>query len=185
MKNKIIMCCAIFVMLVLFIPIPMRLKDGGSVVYQAVLYSVKDVHSLNPDMESGAPYKEGIVIKVLGVKIFDNVHDVYAAVDLDLDANIDSIIVEYHGGGQIKKWSVSEELIDDMTEWVSVLDYKKVSFKDGESPADGEGQTVYDIEFSDGTSFAYYDCGTEHYIRKDGTWYKVKNPKLPPVGEPV
>ena len=38
---------------------------------------------------------------------------------------------------------------------------------------------------SDGTRFDYYDCGTEHYIRMDGTWYKVKNPKLPPVGEPV
>ena len=72
-----------------------------------------------------------------------------------------------------------------MMEWYADIDYKKVTFKDGESPADGEGQTVYDIEFSDGTSFAYYDCGTEHYIRKDGTWYKVKNPKLPPVGEPV
>ena len=139
MKKKIVICVAIVVALVLFIPIPMRLKDGGSVVYQAVLYSVKDVHSLNPDMESGAPYKEGVVIKVLGVKIFDNVHDATSGDDLELDEEIESITVEYHGGGQIKKWSVSKELIDDMTEWVSDLDYKKVSFKDGESPADGEG----------------------------------------------
>ena len=55
MKKKIVICIAVVVALVLLIPIPMRLKDGGSVVYQAVLYSVKDVHSLNPDMESGAP----------------------------------------------------------------------------------------------------------------------------------
>ena len=185
MKKKIVICIAIVVVLILLIPIPMRLKDGGSVVYQAVLYSVKDVHSLNPDMESGAPYKEGVVIKVLGVKIFDNVHDVYAAVDLDLDENIDSIIVEYHGGGQIKKWSVSEELIDDMTDWVSGLDYKKVLFKEGESPADGEGQAVYSLEFSDGTRFAYYDCGPKHYIRMEDAWYQVKNPKLPPAGEPI
>ena len=185
MKKKIVIYVAIVVVLILLIPIPMRLKDGGSVVYQAVLYSVKDVHSLNPDMESGASYKEGIVIKVLGVKIFDNVHDVYAAVDLDLDENIDSIIVEYHGGGQIKKWSVSEELIDDMTDWVSGLDYKKVLFKEGESPADGEGQAVYSLEFSDGTRFAYYDCGPKHYIRMEDAWYQVKNPKLPPAGEPV
>ena len=101
------------------------------------------------------------------------------------ESEVDSITVEYLGAGQIKRWSVSPELIDDVTDWYADLDYKKVTFKDGESPADGEGQTVYDIEFSDGTSFAYYDCGTEHYIRMDGTWYKVKNPKLPPVGEPV
>ena len=185
MKKKNLICVAIVVALVLFIPIPMRLKDGGSVVYQAVLYSVKDVHSLNPDMESGAPYKEGIVIKVLCVKIFDNVHDAYATIDLDLDENIDSITVEYHGGGQIKKWSVSKELIDDMTEWVSDLDFKKVSFKEGESPADGEGQCVYSLEFSDGTKFAYYDCGPKHYIKMADTWYQVKNPKLPPAGKPV
>ena len=185
MKKKIIICIAVVVALVLLIPIPMRLKDGGSVVYQAILYSVKDVHSLNPDMESGAPYKEGIVIKVLGVKIFDHVYDAYTTHDLELNENIESITVEYHGGGKIKKWSVSEDLIDDMTEWVSDLDYKKVKFKEGESPADGEGQTVYLLEFSDGTKFAYYNCGTEHYIRMADTWYQVKNPKLPPAGEPV
>lgn len=185
MKKKIVICVAIVVALVLLIPIPMRLKDGGSVVYQAVLYSVKDVHSLNPDMESGAPYKEGIVIKVLGVKIFDNVHDATATTDLKLDENIESITVEYMGGGQVKKWSVSEDLIDDMIEWVSDLDYKKVQFEEGRTPADGEGQAVYSLEFSDGTQFAYYNCGTEHYIRMADTWYQVKNPKLPPAGESV
>ena len=169
MNKKLVICIAVVVALVLLIPIPMRLKDGGSVVYQAVLYSLKDVHSLNLDMESGASYKEGIVIKVLGVNIFDNVHD--ATADLKLDENIESITVEYMGGGQIKKWSVSGDLIDDMTEWVSDLDYKKVKFKEGESPADGEGQAVYSLEFSDGTEFAYYNCGTEHYIRMVDTWY--------------
>ena len=112
--------------------------------------------------------------------------DIIPGADLDEPGElVESITVEYIGAGQIKKWSVSPELIDDVMEWYADLDYKKVTFKDGESPADGEGQTVYDIEFSDGTSFYYYDCGQEGYIRMDGTWYKVKNPKLPPVGEPV
>ena len=93
--------------------------------------------------------------------------------------------MEYHGGGQIKKWSVTKELIDDMTEWVSDLDYKKVQFEEGRTPADGEGQAVYSLEFSDGTKFTYYDCGPKHYIRMADTWYQVKNPKLPPAGEPV
>ena len=98
-------------------------------------------------------------------------------------SDIESIIVEYHGAGQIKKWSVSAELIDDVTEWYDDLEYKKVEFNKGESPADGEGQTVYCLEFSDGTIFDYFNCGTEHYIRMDDIWYKVENPKLPPVGE--
>lgn len=105
-------------------------------------------------------------------------------VDAEL-SDIDSITVEYIGAGQIKKWSISPGLIDDVIEWYADLDYKKVTFKDGESPADGEGQTVYDIEFSDGTKFYYYDCGQEGYIRMDDIWYKVKNAKRPPLGEPV
>lgn len=100
-------------------------------------------------------------------------------------SDIESITVEYIGAGQIKKWSVAPELIDDVMEWYTDLDYKKVTFKDGESPADGEGQTVYDIEFSDGTKFYYYDCGQEGYIRMDDIWYKVNNAKRPPVGESV
>ena len=151
----------------------------------------KPISFYNPDNEriggltKAHYYKEGIVIKVLGVKIFDNVHDATSGDDLEVDENIESITVEYMGGGQVKKWSVSEDLIDDMIEWVSDLDYKKVQFEEGRTPADGEGQAVYSLEFSDGTEFAYYNCGTEHYIRMADTWYQVKNPKLPPVGEPV
>lgn len=59
-----------------------------------------------------------------------------------------------------------------------------IEFNEGESPADGEGQSVYSLDFSDGMEFAYYDCGTEHYIRMNDVWYRVKNPELPPVGEP-
>ena len=127
----------------------------------------------------------GTIDSHTGVKIFDNVHDATANADLKLEENIESITVEYHGDGQIKKWSVTKELIDDMTEWVSGLDYKKVQFEEGRSPADGEGQAVYSLEFSDGTKFAYYDCGPKHYIRMADTWYQVKNPKLPPAGEPI
>ena len=36
MKKKNLICVAIVVALVLFIPIPMRLKDGGSVVYECL-----------------------------------------------------------------------------------------------------------------------------------------------------
>ena len=63
--------------------------------------------------------------------------------------------------------------------------WNKVSFEEGESPADGEGQNVYELQFLDGTTLDYYYCGQESYIRMDGIWYKIKNPKLPPVGEPA
>ncbi len=104
--------------------------------------------------------------------------------NIGLSDNIESIKVEYIGGGQIFRWSLSEERIADVKEWAANLKYDEIKFKEGESPADGEGQSVYDLTFSDGTRFDYYDCGQEGYIRMDDVWYKVENPKRPPVGEP-
>ena len=51
----------------------MRLKDGGSVEYRAILYAVTDVKRLNPDMESEKAYLEGITIEILGMEIYNNV----------------------------------------------------------------------------------------------------------------
>ena len=71
MKKKIIIAICILVMLVLLVPIPMRMKDGGTIKYQALLYSVSDVHRLAPSKVSG--YEDGIVIEILGMQVFNNV----------------------------------------------------------------------------------------------------------------
>lgn len=47
------------------------MKDGGTVKYQAVLYSISDVHRLAPSLASG--YEEGIVIEILGMQVYNNV----------------------------------------------------------------------------------------------------------------
>ena len=57
--------------LVLLFPIPLRLKDGGSVEYKAVLYSVTDVRRLAPEAENG--YLEGTIVEILGAEVFNNV----------------------------------------------------------------------------------------------------------------
>ena len=54
------------------IPIPIRAKDGGTVVYQAVLYSVHNVHSFKTQEEGGG-YNEGIIVKILGFEVFNSV----------------------------------------------------------------------------------------------------------------
>lgn len=73
MKKKLIVIICVIVALVLLVPIPMRLKDGGTVEYNAILYSVKDVHSLNPDLDSQKAFIEGTIVEVLGIEIFNNV----------------------------------------------------------------------------------------------------------------
>ena len=73
--KKWITALVIVLAIILLFPLPFRLKDGGTVVYQAVLYSVSDVHSLATpeEMEAGKEYNEGIIIKILGFEIFNNV----------------------------------------------------------------------------------------------------------------
>ena len=73
MKKKVIIGICIVLIAILLIPIPMRQKDGGTVEYNAILYSIADVHRLNPDVESDQPYLEGMIIKILGVEVFNNV----------------------------------------------------------------------------------------------------------------
>ncbi len=72
-KKTIAIVVIILVILVLFVPIPFRLKDGGSVEYKALLYTITDVHRLNPDMQSEQAYLEGIIIEIFGMEVYNSV----------------------------------------------------------------------------------------------------------------
>lgn len=72
MKKKLILIAAGVLLLACLLPMPNHLKDGGTVEYRAVLYTVSQVHRLN---EEGAekPYQEGTIVRVLGVELYNNV----------------------------------------------------------------------------------------------------------------
>ena len=72
MKRKIVLFAAAAV--ILLFPLQLRLKDGGTVQYRAILYSVQNVHRLNPDLESGREYLEGTIVEILRVEVFNDVH---------------------------------------------------------------------------------------------------------------
>ncbi len=72
MKGKAIIGVSILLAIILLIPIPMRLKDGGTVVYNAILYRVEDVHRLAP-VDSEQEYIEGTIVKLLRIEVFNNV----------------------------------------------------------------------------------------------------------------
>ena len=69
-RNVYIMCALLAI--IFLIPIPLRLKDGGTMEYKALVYRVLKVHRLAP-VESGKEYEEGIIIKVLGIEVYNNV----------------------------------------------------------------------------------------------------------------
>ena len=70
MKKLLAGICIVLALVLLF-PFPARLKDGGSVEWNALLYSVTDAHRLAPERESG--YLEGTIVEILGVEVFNNV----------------------------------------------------------------------------------------------------------------
>ena len=68
MKKKIIIVIVIIILLILIIPIPMHLKDGGTVEYKALTYKVSKVHRL---FEDG--YEDRIIIEIFGIELYNNV----------------------------------------------------------------------------------------------------------------
>lgn len=114
MKKKIIIVVIVIALLVLLFPIRLQLNDGGSVEYKALLYSITKVHRLNTESTTG--YEEGIEIKTLGMKIYDNVKYEKQNVDINsenneqssffgkvIEANEKRIIVEPNENEEIRK----------------------------------------------------------------------------------
>jgi len=74
MKKILIKIIVFLIILILLIPVPIYVKDGGTIVYQAILYSVTNYHSLYPDDTNEKDHKilTGIEIKILGFTIYKN-----------------------------------------------------------------------------------------------------------------
>ncbi len=79
MKKKIVIGIVVFVMLVLLVPIRLQMKDGGSVQYKAMLYTVTKYHqsTLKENLEDEGIIESGYCVgwgvEVLGLEIFNNV----------------------------------------------------------------------------------------------------------------
>lgn len=73
MKKKAMIGICVLLAIVLLVPIPMRLKDDGTVVYRAVLYQVEDVHRLGAVDTAEDEYLEGMIVRILGMEVYNSV----------------------------------------------------------------------------------------------------------------
>lgn len=73
MKTRIKVIIIILICVILLVPIPVGYKDGGTVEYNAVLYTVRKVHSLGagPDYKGG--YNVGTQVRILFWTVYDDV----------------------------------------------------------------------------------------------------------------
>ena len=68
-KKLITIIISVIMLLALVFPIRTVFKDGGSVQYKSLTYTIINYHKLSEDTENG--YADGLGIKVLGVTIKD------------------------------------------------------------------------------------------------------------------
>jgi hypothetical protein len=61
----------IIVLTILLIPLPMRMKDGGSVTYAAIAYQVTDYHMLTEE-DGVHGYTEGYGVTIFGIKAYEH-----------------------------------------------------------------------------------------------------------------
>lgn len=77
MKRKIIICLIVFALAMLLIPIPTKMKDGGTIHYNAILYDIYDFHRVTTPLEWNDAiveneYIEGTVINILGFEVYNS-----------------------------------------------------------------------------------------------------------------
>ena len=77
MKKIIIVICILVIIFLLF-PMREQAKDGSTVKYQAVLYTVTDMHKISITQNEDGSFNDGfivgIIVEILGIKVFDNTH---------------------------------------------------------------------------------------------------------------
>ena len=97
--------------------------------------------------------------------------------------DIDKVKMAYSAGTAIesKRTLTKEELVDVM-DGASGLDLELQRFEEGEAPNEAyAGGEEYVFDINDGEETFSYIWIDNYYIVKDGKWYLVNNPVLPPV----
>lgn len=131
MKKKSVLIIIIIIALILLIPIPMRLKDGGSIKFQALLYSVTKYHKLD-HVANG--YLDGIRIEILGMKLYDNIGNMETKAEIQKRTKISDLNILNSKSINIKElvkfngivYGRSYELIDyagDLNNSIGTIDF--------------------------------------------------------------
>ena len=97
--------------------------------------------------------------------------------------DIDKVKMTYSAGtAEESEKILTRNELDDVMDWTSGLDLKLQAFEEDGAPNEvyaGGEENVFDI--NDGEETFSYIWIDNYYIVKDGRWYLVNNPVLPPV----
>ena len=97
--------------------------------------------------------------------------------------DIDKVKMIYSAGtAEESEKILTRKEVDDVMDWTSGLDLELQKVEEGKAPNEvyaGGEEYVFDI--NDGEETFSYVWIDNYYIVKDGRWYLVNNPVLPPV----
>ena len=72
MKRKLKIIIPLIIVVILLVPIKEGYKDGGTIKYNAVLWSVTKHHSIADDLEGRRGYNTGTTVRILCFKVYSN-----------------------------------------------------------------------------------------------------------------
>ncbi len=149
MKKKIIIIVCVVLVLML-IPIRLQLRDGGTVEYKSILYKVSKVHRL---IDNG--FDIGTEIRILGIKVFDNVKSFYDKKELKETVGVDVVPTLSDKISKDTSWCPTFQLIwNDFKNDIVKEDIKFEEKLDMLDNLNKEGFTLNDI--SDSYYFKIY-----------------------------
>lgn len=121
-KKSIYLIVVVTLLIIMLIPIPVKLKDGGSVEYKAILYKYTKIYRLNEQSSTG--YENGWELKILGMRIAGEIN-IYVETLSELEKihkEIDNKIDEFNyynaasTGVNQSKTTIVVELVDNSKE---------------------------------------------------------------------
>lgn len=72
MKKKLKIIISLIIAIVLLVPIKECYKDGGTIKYNAVLWSVTKHHSIADNLEGRRGYYTGTTVRILCFEVYSN-----------------------------------------------------------------------------------------------------------------
>lgn len=116
-KRNIILIVVIVIFILMLIPMPIKLKDGGSVEYKAILYKYTKIHRLSEQSTTG--YEDGWELKILGLQVGGKINTYVETINsfkakvVENDGNHDLLVEVIEDSKQFKKGEKVKVIVEN------------------------------------------------------------------------
>ena len=78
-SRTILIICIVIAVLLFIVPIPYKLKDGGTTYLKPIIptYEIYIYNTETPDENDGVVYEKGYGLYLFGIEIYENTYYVY------------------------------------------------------------------------------------------------------------